>query len=544
MSEPHGDPSSGAGSFGDDPLGVARDPDLVLPRRVAHWATRDPDRPFLQEVTGQSASYGEFHDRVLRWCTWLGQLGVRPGEALASFLPSSIDAHALWLAAGYVGALEVPVNPELRGEFLRHVLADSGVRLCFVRPETAHLIATSGLDGLEVIEVPRERPPVEHLAPQGADRAPLPGDVSCVIYTSGTTGAAKGVIVSWAQMNATIGRIPRAWLSGEDAVYSFLPMFHVTGRSPLPSMADVGGRVVLRERFSMAEFWSDIRRFGCTSTTPGPAIPLSLAQPARDDDARHPLRIALTASGSPQNARFQQRFGVRMVGCYGSTEAGFPIVERGAAGASGHCGWLRPGYAARIVDDQGRDLPDDSTGELLVMPPAPELMTRGYLGRPDLTAKAIVDGWYHTGDAMIRSDDGSFRFVDRMRDTIRRFGENISASAVEAVILEDPEIVECAVVGVPSPISGQEILLALVPADPARFDPAACYARLEEKLARFMRPAFISIRHGLPKTPNGKVLRRLIRDEKERGELWISPAAAAQREVAPRAREETSTRDR
>jgi crotonobetaine/carnitine-CoA ligase len=522
-------------SFGDDPLGVGRDPELVVPARLAHWAAREPDRPFLEEVTGQSASYGEFHDRVLRWCTWLRQLDVRPGETLASFLPSSIDAHALWLAASCIGALEVPVNPELRGEFLRHVLDDAGVRLCFVRPEMADLPKASGLAGLEVVEVERGHSPVEALDPFVLERHPQPDDVCCVIYTSGTTGSAKGVVVPWAQMNTTIGRIPRTWLSGDDAVYSFLPMFHVTGRSPLPSMADVGGRVVLRERFSMSEFWSDIRRFGCTSTTPGPAVPLSLAPPERDEDADNPLRVGLTASGAPPTARFQERFGLRMVGCYGSTEAGFPILERGIApGGPRHCGWLRPGYQARIVDEEGRDLPDGSVGELLVKAPAPGLITRGYLGRPDLTAKAIVDGWYHTGDAVVRSADRSFRFVDRMRDTIRRFGENISASALEAVILADPAIVECAVVGVPSPVSGQEVLLALVHRDPSRFDPASYYAGIEDKLARYMRPAFISVRSELPKTPNGKVLRRVVREEKDRGELWVSPAAA-RRQAEPEA---------
>ena len=514
-------------THGDDPIGMGRASEFIVTRRVAYWAAREPDRPFLEEVTGQRVSYGEFHDRVLRWCSWLRELGVQPGETLASFLPSSIDAHALWLASSCVGALEVPVNPELRGEFLRHVLDDAGVRLCFVRPEMADLPASSGIEGLEVVSVEREGSPVASQPALEIERYPEPQDVCCVIYTSGTTGPAKGVVVSWAQMNTTIGRIPREWLSGDDAIYSFFPMFHVTGRSPLPSMADVGGRVVLRERFAMSKFWSDVRQFGCTSTTPGPAIPLSLAQPEDENDADHPLRVGLTASGGPQNARFQERFGVRLVGCYGSTEAGFPILERGEDSGTGQCtGWLRPGYQARIVDEEGNDQKDGSAGELLIKPPARELITLGYLGRAELTAKAIVDGWYRTGDTMIRAADGSFQFIDRMRDTIRRFGENISASAVEAVILADPEILECAVVGVPSPIAGQEVLLAVVPNDPARFDVAHCYGRLECSLPKYMRPAYVSVRSELPKTPNGKVLRRVIREEKDHGDLWTSPAAA------------------
>src|SRR5262249_33481082 len=153
------------------------------------------------------------------------------------------------------------VNPELRGEFLAHVLTDAAARLALVRPEFEPLISGSGC---AIPVVPAERG--AGLPPNPAVLAGYPAiaDPACVIYPSGTTGPAKGVVLSWAQFTANIGRIPRSWLSGDDAVYCANPMFHVTGRSPVVVMADVGGRVVLHERFSASAFLSDVRAFGCT----------------------------------------------------------------------------------------------------------------------------------------------------------------------------------------------------------------------------------------------------------------------------------------
>ena len=130
----------------DDAGTLALDPAAVLPRRVATWAHQDPDRPFLEEVTGRRLTYGETWAAVRRWTGWLHALGVRPGDRVVSVLPASIDAVVLWLAAGCVGALEVPVDPALRGAFLRHVLTDSGARVCVVRPEHAPLLSDSDVE--------------------------------------------------------------------------------------------------------------------------------------------------------------------------------------------------------------------------------------------------------------------------------------------------------------------------------------------------------------------------------------------------------------
>jgi crotonobetaine/carnitine-CoA ligase len=506
----------------DDPATVALDPAHVLPRRVASWAASDPHRPFLTEVSGRSLTYGETWDAVRRWRTWLRDRGVRRGDRVVTMLPASVDAVCLWLAAGCVGALEVPVNPELRGEFLTHALTLPGASLCVVRPESEPVVAGSGVAGLDVVVIDRDDDVTAGCAPDDTGELPSPGDPACVIYTSGTTGPAKGVVLSWAQFAATIGRIPRSWLSDRDAVYCCHPMFHVTGRTPLLSMADVGGRVVLRERFSASAVLADVREHGCTSTTA--YVPLMLATPERPEDAHNPLRVVLASCGAALARRFADRFGARVVECYGSTEAGFPMALRDAPPDESRrwCGRPRRGYTARVVGADGADVPDGEAGELWLRPPARELMMREYLGRPDATAAAFSDGWYHTGDAVIRHAGGDFEFVDRLRDTIRRHGENISSSAVEAVIGADPAVEACAVIGVPDPVAGQEVLLAVVPTVPGGVVPSELWARVHERLPRYMRPSYIIVCADLPRTPTNKVRKAGLLDRLDLASAWRS----------------------
>ena len=498
----------------DDPGRVAVDPELVLPRRIAHWAATDPGRPFLVEVGGTTRTYREVLDGVQRWITLLRGNGVRPGDRVVSFLPPRIDAHLVWLACASMGALEVSVNPELRGPLLDHLLGDAGPRLCVVRAIQRDLVPR----GIPLIVADDD--PIARVRPAAVGRWPAPGDPSCVLYTSGTTGPAKGVIIPWGQLTATIGRIPRASLSSDDAVYAPWPMFHVTGRSPLPAMADVGGRVVLRERLSIAEFWHDVTVHRCTSATVGAIAPLLVET---DAPADHPVRSVFMAPRGELSLRIQQRFGVQVIGNYGSTEIGFPILNRSMAPDTAHlAGWPRPGYETRVVAD-GVDVADGNAGELWIKGPVRAVMFSGYLG---VAGDPLVDGWYRTGDLVVRRPDGAIEFVDRLRDVIRRFGENISSVAVENVVTADPEVDACAALASPSPVCGEEVLLVVAPAVGVALDPAALFARLTGLLPRYALPAYVAVRPELPLTPTGKVAKHELRVSAADDDVWESPSAA------------------
>ncbi len=489
----------------DDPIGTGLDPACVLPARIAHWAAADPSRPFLVEVDGPTFSYDEVHDGMLRWAALLERLGVRRGDRVVSFLPPSVAAHLVWLGCACAGALEVSVNPELRGPLLDHVLTDAAPSLCVGLPEHGAL-APPGTGMVTVGD------PVPDVAPVPPPRWPGPPDTACVLYTSGTTGPAKGVILPWAQLSATIGRIPRSALSGRDAVYAPWPMFHVTGRTPLPAMADVGGRVVLRARATVGAFWPDIVAHGCTSTTFGA---LSALLVGVDAPEHHQLRWVFMAPRGELSLRVKEKFGVQVLANYGSTEVGFPILNRRLdASTANVSGWPRDGYLVRVVRD-GRDVPDGEAGELWVGARDRGVMFSGYLGA---TTDGLEDGWFRTGDLVTRRDDGGIVFVDRLRDVIRRFGENISSVTVESVVATDPEVLDCAALASPSEVCGEEVLLVV---SPASVDPAALFARLAGRLPRYALPAYIAVVPELPKTPTGKVAKYSLRVE----EAWETPAA-------------------
>ncbi len=501
----------------DDPAGVALDAELVLPCRIARWAATDPDRVFLVEVGGPTWTYRDVLDGMQRWITLLRARGVEPGDRVASFLPPSVDAHLVWLASAAMGALEVSVNPELRGPLLDHVVRDARPRLCVVRATERDLVPPS----MPAVVVDDD--PAAGETPTVVERWPAPGDASCVIYTSGTTGPAKGVVIPWGQLNATIGRIPRTWLSGGDAVYAPWPMFHVTGRSPLPAIVDVGGRVVLRERLSIGEFWRDITTYGCTSTTIGAVASLLV-----DTDAPpgHPLRWVFMAPRGELSLRIQERFGVQVIGNYGSTEIGFPILNRAMGPDTAHlAGWPRPGYQTQVVAE-GAPVPDGVPGELWIKGPVRAVTFTGYLGAD---GDPLVDGWYRTGDLVVRRADGAIEFVDRLRDVIRRFGENISSVAVENVVTADPEVDGCAVLASPSAVCGEEVLLVVAPVPGTSIDPQKLFGRLVDVLPRYALPAYIAVHATMPRTPTGKVAKHQLHVSATDTDVWESPVAASSR---------------
>jgi crotonobetaine/carnitine-CoA ligase len=514
----------------DTPARWAQDDTLQVPARILHWARVAPLRPFLTEVGGRAVTYGEFVAELQQWCTWLDRLGLQRGECVASLMPLSIDSYLLWLAASLNGLREVSINRELRGEFLHHPLRNSASRYCFVRPEDAGLLAANGISAVVPMVVARDHSPVAGLPGKAIGALPTPADVACIVYTSGSTGPARGAIIRWAQIAAIIGRTPREWLSAADVMYAPWPMFHITGRSPIVAMVDVGGQVILREKLSVSDFWADIRTYGCTSSTIGTAVPLLLNMPAQADDQDNPLVCAYGNTSGAINLVFQARFGVRLMTCYGSTEIGFPVVNRNLNEDNvGYAGYPRPGYQLRVIDADGRTLDADEPGELLVRAGVPEMLMGGYLNDPEATAAVLRDGWYHTGDRVRLMADGAVQFVDRMKDTIRRYGENISSTALETDLLKLDVVQECAVFGIDAAASGKEIVLVVRHRDGCHADPQTLYTQLLPLYPKYMLPSYIRLVDSFPKTPNGKIQKPQLRQETVLSQCWQTPVADAGR---------------
>ena len=511
------------------------DPSLILPQLVHRRATGAAgDAPFLAETGGPWHSYALIDDNARRLAGALVGMGVRRGDRVGVLLPTSVTSIVAWLACGWIGALEVPIHAEYRGAMLHHVLAHSGASV--VLADAALLAAVfaidGGLPGIDhLIVVPSiaggpEEPPVEAPAhwrarmlafdtldsdPVAAESGPAYWDIASIVYTSGTTGPAKGVMVPWRQFYKH-GEIvfPPKDVGPGDTFYCPLPLSHIAGRVGIYAMAMGGARAVLRPRFSLDAFWRDIADNACTCTILlGSIAEMLWRLPADPGDSSTPLVKVLMGPLIPQVEEFKRRFGVRVRTQFGMTETTAPLVSNIAGAWSlendESCGRVLEGFHCRVADPQDEPLGPGEVGELLVRSDDPWMTMIGYWQDPESTARAFRNQWFHTGDAFRYDEAGNFYFVDRMNDTIRRRGENISSFVVEQAIAEHPAVADCAVVGVQSSFTEQEVHAFIVPCPGQTPDTSDISSFLRDKLPGFMVPRFWTLIDVLPRTATQRV---------------------------------------
>lgn len=346
------------------------------------------------------------------------------------------------------------------------------------------------------------------------------------MYTSGTTGPSKGVVcphaqyVWWGLNSAAILGVGR-----DDVLCTTLPLFHINALNTFAQAALLGCRVVFLPRFSASGFWPAMQAHGATIVyLLGAMVPMLLAQPMSDAERAHRVRVGL-GPGVPASAAdsFLQRTGVALIEGYGSTETNFVIATSADAPRRGVMGFVRPGFQARVVDEHDNEVPAGVAGELLLRADEPFAFSNGYFGMPEKTVEAWRNLWFHSGDRVVREADGALRFVDRLKDAIRRRGENISSWEVEQVLLAHPAVASVAVFPVRSELAEDEVMAAVVARPDAAADLQAFVAELwawcEPRLPYFAVPRFIEPMADLPRTENGKVQKFRLR---ERG---VGPAA-------------------
>jgi crotonobetaine/carnitine-CoA ligase len=251
---------------------------------------------------------------------------------------------------------------------------------------------------------------------------------------------------------------------------------------------------------------------------------LLYSAPPRADDADNPVRYVLLGPMIPEIERFEARFGVRVAVAYGQTEIGVMLASGWDHGPPESCGTVRVSYPwpeVRIVDEHDRPLGPGEVGELIVRTRAPWALNAGYYKMPQETTAAWRNGWFHTGDALRYDDDGRFYFVDRLKDAIRRRGENISSFEVENLVTEHPRVVECAAVGVDAAHGDQEIMVAVVVNEPSAFDPGELITFLTPRMPQFMLPRFVEVVGDLPRSEtSGRVRKRELRERGTTSRTW------------------------
>ncbi len=482
-------------------------------------------------------SFADTLARVRATAAGLQRLGVRQGDRVLIMLPNGAMGLRAMFAANYLGAVMVPVNTAYRGALLEHVIADSGARVAVIDAGLIDRVLAAATGALESIVVAgSDRPPV---APGGlalhgqaillqAGAEPLPPersielwDTQSIIFTSGTTGRSKGVLSSYAHSYTAMN--PETWTCtrADDRHLLHMPIFHIGGAFIASMALCIGASVAVVERFRTETFWPLVRRLEVTSVfLLGAMATFLLKRPPAPDDRDHPLRHVMIVPLGGAGPAFRERFGVDVYTLFNMTEISTPLISGPNPAKPGTCGRPRPGVELRLVDAHDIPVPDGAPGELVIRTDTPWTMSHGYHGRPEATADAWRNGWFHTGDVFARDADGDWFFVDRLKDAIRRRGENISSYEVEVEILSHPDVREAAVVAVPSADTEDEVLAVLAAVEGRSIDPAAIIAHLEPRLARFMIPRYIRVVDDLPKTPTSKVEKHVLRGVGLTDDCW------------------------
>jgi len=361
------------------------------------------------------------------------------------------------------------------------------------------------------------------------DPAPVrPGQTAAILYTSGTTGPSKGVCCPHAQFywwGVHTGRL--LGVRDGDVLHTTLPLFHTNALNTFYQALLTGSSQVVERRFSASAFWESLVAHRATVTyLLGAMVPILLSKDPGEHDRGHAVRIALGPGVPPQfHERFRERFGVQLIEGYGSTETNFVIGAEAHQQRPGTMGRVRPGFEARVVDDDDNPLPDGEAGELVLRASEPHAFATGYFAMADKTVEAWRNLWFHTGDRVVRDTDGFFRFVDRLKDAIRRRGENISSYEVERVILGHPAVETAAVYPVKSELAEDEVMAAVVLRADAALSPSELVAHCEPSLPYFAVPRFVEFVPSLPVTENGKIEKFRLRERGVTDRTWDREAA-------------------
>jgi carnitine-CoA ligase len=306
-------------------------------------------------------------------------------------------------------------------------------------------------------------------------------------------------------------------LRADDVLWTCLPLFHINAQAitAMPSLLS-GRPMVLTPRFSASRFWSEMREHRATVFNyMGAMLIILLKQPVTEDDADNPVRLTVGSSAPKDRwTEFEQRFGITLVEIYGLTEsAGVCLGSPPDGGPIGKCGVPLGWSDVRIARPDGSTADPDEPGEIVIRAKRPNVMFLGYHRDEQATSRAWEGGWFHSGDRGRRSADGYFEFIDRMKDSIRRRGENISSFEVERVVNAHPAVLESAAVGVPSELGEEEVLIVVVPRPGAEIDPPELSAFCAQRLAAFQVPRYIRVLPALPKTPTEKIQKFELRAE-------------------------------
>lgn len=523
-----------------------------LAAELGRAAAAAPDRPFLRMMHGEW-SYRQIDEASGRVAAGLYRMGVRQRQTVSLMLPNCVEFVIVWFALAKLGAVTAPVNTAFRGPALVDALnlVESRLLIAHASLREQWAEARPHLATIEtVITVGGSRATggdLRYEALQSADDADRPAatvafnDLCLLLYTSGTTGASKAAMISHRFVLAqAAGVIEGLGLRDDDVLYCPYPLFHLDAAvmTIAPALL-LRGVAAIGERFSVSRYWDEMRALKATVFDfMGATLTMLWKQPASDRDRDHCARLGWGVPMPEWAPQFEHRFGCRLVELYGSTEAGAiiytPLDEPRRLGS---CGKPLDRWTVRLLDEDGFEVPVGMPGELVVRPNEPSLIMDGYYRMPDATLAAFRNLWFHTGDILRQDADGFLYFVGRRKDMVRRRGENISAAEVELGIEMHADVVECAVIGVPSDMTEEDVMACVVVRPGASLAPAALAEHCAARMARFMVPRYIRLMDALPKTPTDKVEKFRLQAEGVTPDTWDRERPDRRASLAPPAKD-------
>jgi crotonobetaine/carnitine-CoA ligase len=517
----------------------------VLAEILRDRAAQSPDTQFLKYADEPWISYGAVNAQANQVANGLIARGVQKGESVSVMLPNCAEFLPVWFGILKAGAVMSSINTAYKGDFLSWTIN--------LVESKKLIIADVFLDRLDLIKT--ELPKLEHVIvyATGAQEGPDPSlgwellaglvggsdsepdieyswtDDARIMFTSGTTGRSKGVI----KQNAADYFSARGLLEvirtlngtelgdlHKETFFSCLPLFHSNAQvlSAYPALV-AGGRIAFVERFSASRFWRQVTDAQATVFNSIGAVSYFIYNiPTSELDRAHKVHTVFAAP-APKDIyhEFEERFGVRFIEGYGLTETGMATyMDPTRDPIPGSCGKANPGYEVLVVEPgTDRPLPDNTPGEIVVDMKIPNIVMRAYYGMPEKTAEDFRNLKLHTGDLGRRDQEGYIYFMDRVKDYIRRRGENVSSMEVERQVGDHPHIKEAAAIGVKAgegASSEDEIMIVCIPEGTAP-DPIELTHWMAERMPYFMVPRYIRFVTALPKTPTERVQKVKLRDE-------------------------------
>ena len=482
-------------------------------------------------MDGPEWSFNNLKDIAFEKAKILKDLEIKQGDTITVMVDDPIDFIPYWVASSFLGVMFVVLNTALKGSVLYHQikLANSSVMI------------VSDLHYKDVDQLVKEKKSkmkvfnCSELKSKGMilEKEVYVGKISdeiCTMFTSGTSGPSKGVLMPNAHcVLFAVGTIENYKLNHNHIFYISLPLFHANGLfMQLLACIMVGSKAVIKSRFSASNWLNDIRKYNVTHTNMLGAIAAFItAQPPSENDKDHNLILIGSAPLPSEPERvFRDRFGVKdVLPLYGMTEVNIPLYGLINEKGDGKCGKLYHKYFEVEIRDPETDLPikDGEVGEIVVRPKQPFGFMSGYMGMPEKTIETWRNFWFHTGDAGTKDPSGNFTFVDRIKDCIRRRGENISSYEVEQAFLEISYITEAAAYAIPAK-GGEgmedEVMVALMINNNMSIDYIDLLNQAKKNLATFAVPKYIRIVDHFPKTQTGKIQKNKLREDGVTVDTW------------------------